>query len=78
LNACHSDQGFLNQNMSDQEAMKPNRQLTDCKACGKEIAISASKCPHCGAARTNAMRLLVLAILATIIGLFLMRGILMG
>jgi len=24
-------------------------QLTSCKTCSKEVAKSASKCPHCGA-----------------------------
>ena len=50
--------------------------LIPCKACGKMVAKSASKCPDCGAAKTNVARMLLLVILATLIGLFFIRGIL--
>ena len=29
--------------------------LTNCKKCGKEISDQASKCPHCGASRLDAI-----------------------
>ena len=33
--------------------MSENKNLTTCKACGKEIAKGAKKCPHCGKDQRN-------------------------
>lgn len=32
----------------DQDLPKKNNKLTNCKACGKELAKSVKKCPNCG------------------------------
>jgi uncharacterized protein (UPF0212 family) len=33
--------------------MGENKNLTNCKVCGKEIAKGVKKCPHCGADQRN-------------------------
>lgn len=49
--------------------MKNN--LMECKSCGAEISKSATKCPHCGQAYTNAGRILMLALIAIFVCWFL-------
>jgi predicted amidophosphoribosyltransferase len=51
-----------------------NKNLKACGACGREIAKSASKCPHCGKAYTNFTRMFVLVVIAAIIGWIFFLG----
>lgn len=43
--------------------------LTACGSCGREIAKSASRCPQCGAARSNAARLVALLVGGAVLAL---------
>lgn len=40
--------------------------LTVCGSCGGAVAKAASRCPHCGAGKTNAVRLMMLALFALV------------
>ena len=49
--------------------MNPN--LKACPACGREIAKSATTCPHCGKTMTSAARIGLILILALLLVFFL-------
>jgi len=47
-------------------------QLTSCKTCSKEVAQSATVCPHCGAKlKMNFIEKLVLFVIVSYVALFL-------
>lgn len=48
--------------------------LTTCKTCGKEIAISANACPHCGAnnKKANGCLIALFVFLATMVSMVIM------
>lgn len=50
-----------------------NTKLIPCNSCGHQIAKSASKCPSCGAARTTAPRLILIAFV-TVVLVFVLGG----
>jgi len=53
-------------------------QLTSCKTCSKEVAQSATVCPHCGAKlKMNFIEKLVLFVIVNYVALFLFAGIVM-
>lgn len=46
--------------------------LTSCKICSKEVAQSASVCPHCGAKlKMNLIEKLVVYVIVSFVALFL-------
>lgn len=51
--------------------MDNNKKLTTCKTCGKEIAKSADKCPHCGA-NLQSISNIIIRIIAFVLGVFLL------
>ena len=48
-----------------------NKNLKPCPSCSKEIANSATTCPHCGKSFTSLARIGLIVILAVIICWFL-------
>jgi F0F1-type ATP synthase assembly protein I len=44
------------------------QKLTECSACGKEIAKSARTCPHCGKTFTSSVGLITAVIIGLVVG----------
>ena len=46
----HLARGYADRREAEAEAAPSEAALIECSACGREVARSARKCPHCGAA----------------------------
>ena len=51
-----------------------NSKLKPCLTCAKEIAKSATKCPHCGRSFSSAARLGLIVLVAGLVGWLVLGG----